>query len=120
MKGYKCTECESDPERDTELYDIELCHFRKANCPKAMILGRYCSLELLAHIIYEKYGKAVPLHRQEKKFASKRIPLLKATMSNWVMTDSEQWCLPIIVKMHELLLQSDVLHTDEIKIQVLH
>ena len=82
VKVYKCTKCGSDPEKDAELDDIEPCHFRKADCPKAMIPGSYCSPELLAHIIYEKYGKAVPLHRQEKDFFSKRILLLKATMSN--------------------------------------
>ena len=113
VKVYKCTECGSNPEKDAELDDIEPCHFRKADCLKAMIPGSYCSPELLAHIIYEKYGKAVPLHRQEKDFSSKRIPLLKATMSNWVMAGAEQWCLPIIEKMRKLLLSSEVIHADE-------
>ena len=119
VKVYKCTKCGSDPEKDAELEDIEPCHFRKADCPKAMIPGSYCSPDLLAHIIYEKYGKAVPLHRQEKDFSSKRIPLLKATMSNWVMTGAEQWCLPIVRKMIEILLLSEVIHADETVIQVL-
>ena len=120
VKVYKCTKCGNDPERDAELDDVEPCHFRKAACPKAMIPGSYCSPELLAHIIYEKYGKAVPLHRQEKDFASKRIPLLKATMSNWVMTGAEQWCLPIVREMTKQLLLSDVIHADETVLQVLH
>ena len=85
-----------------------------------MIQGSYCSPELLAHIIYEKYGKAVPLHRQEKDLASKKIPLLKATMSNWVLTAAEQWCLPVVRKMTEQLLSSEVIHADETVIQVLH
>ena len=85
-----------------------------------MIPGCYCSPELLAHIIFEKYGKAVPLHRQEKDFASKKIPLLKATMSNWVLTAAEQWCLPIVQKMTAQLLLSEVIHADETVIQVLH
>lgn len=55
-----------------------------------MIPGSFCSPELLAHIVYEKYGKAVPLHRQEKDLASKHVPLLKATMSNWVGAAAEQ------------------------------
>ena len=119
VKVYKCTKCGNNPEKDAELDDIEPCHFRKADSPKAMIPGSYCSPELLAHIIYEKYGKAVPLHRQEKDFSSKRIPLLKATMSNWVMTGAEQWCLPIVRKMIEILLLSEVIHSDETVIQVL-
>jgi transposase len=51
---------------------------------RGLIPGSYCSPELLANIVYEKFCKAVPLHRQEKDFKSKGIPLLKATMSNWV------------------------------------
>ena len=120
IKVYKCTKCGSDPEKDAELEDIEPCHIVKAYCPKPMIPGSYCSPELLAHIIFEKYGKAVPLHRQEKDLASKKIPLLKATMSNWVLTVAEQWCLPIVQKMTEQLLLSEVIHADETVIQVLH
>ncbi|MDD6270091.1 MAG: transposase [Oscillospiraceae bacterium] len=37
----------------------------------------FCSTELFAHIIYEKFAKAVPLYRQEKDFTSKGIPLLR-------------------------------------------
>ena len=55
-----------------------------------LIPGSFCSPELLAHIVYEKYAKAVPLHRQEKDLASKHIPLLKATMSNWILTAAEK------------------------------
>ena len=120
IKVYKCTKCGSAPEKDAELEDIEACHIVKAYCPKPMIPGSYCSPELLAHIIYEKYGKAVPLHRQEKDLASKKIPLLKATMSNWALTAAEQWCLPVVRKMTEQLLSSEVIHADETVIQVLH
>ena len=84
---YKCPECGEKPEeRD------ENCHIVRATYPHAMIPGSYCSPELLAHIIYEKYAKSVPLHRQEKDFNSKKIPLLKATMSNWVGQAAEK-CL---------------------------
>ena len=74
----------------------------------------------MAHIVYEKYAKAVPLHRQEKDLASKHIPLLKATMSNWILTAAEKWCLPVVEKMHDLLLTSSVIHADETPVQVLH
>ena len=85
-----------------------------------MIPGSYCSPELLAHIIYEKYWKSVPLHRQEKDFSSKGVPLLKVTMSNWVGVAAEQWCIPVMRKMIELLLAGNVIHGDETDIQVLH
>ena len=87
IKKYKCPECGKNPENDEKYEnDIEHCNIRRAEYPKPMIPRSFCSPELLAHIVYEKYGKAVPLHRQEKDFASKNISLLKATMSNWVLT----------------------------------
>ena len=85
-----------------------------------MIPGSFCSPELLAHIVYEKYAKAVPLHRQEKDFRSKHVSLLKATMSNWVSKAAQDWCLPIVEKMREMLLAGEVIHADETRIQVLH
>ena len=112
---YKCPECgEKLEERD------EPCHIIRAPYPHAMIPGSYCSPELLAHIIYEKYAKSVPLHRQQKDFNSKKIPLLKATMSNWVGQAAEKWCLPIVDKMHELLIAGNIIHSDDTTIQVLH
>ena len=112
---YKCPECGEKPEeRD------ESCHIIRAPYPHAMIPGSYCSPELLAHIIYEKYAKSVPLHRQEKDMHSKGIPLLKATMSNWVGIAAEKWCQPIVDKMHELLIAGQIIHADETTVQVLH
>ena len=63
VKVYKCTKCGTVPEVSTEP-----CSIRRAEHPELMIPGSYCSPELLAHIVYEKFCKAVPLHRQEKDF----------------------------------------------------
>lgn len=120
-KTYKCPNCGDNPEKDAEHPDdIEHCNIRRAAYPKPMIPGSYCSPELLAHIVYEKYGKAIPLHRQEKDFSSKGIPLLKATMSNWTGIAAEQWCTPILQKMKELLLSGNIIHADETSFRVLH
>lgn len=121
VKVYKCTNCGEHPENDAQHEDdIEHCNIRRAACPKPMIPRSFCSPELLAHIVYEKYGKAVPLHRQEKDLSSKGIPLLKATMSNWVGAAAEQWCVPILKKMQELMLAGQIIHADETTVQVLH
>lgn len=121
VKTYKCTNCGEHPENDANhADDIEHCNIRRAAHPKPMIPHSFCSPELMAHIVYEKYAKAVPLHRQEKDFASKHIPLLRATMSNWVMTAAEQWCLPIVEEMKRMLLAGEIIHADETRIQVLH
>ena len=70
--------------------------------------------------IYEKFAKAVPLYRQEKDFNSKGVPLLRATMSDWVCIAAEQWCLPVYEKMRAMLIAGNIIHADESVLQVLH
>ena len=121
VKKYKCTKCGQDPENDAKYPDeIERCNIRRAVYPKPMIPHSFCSPELAAHITYEKFAKAVPLYRQEKDFASKGIPILRATMSEWVCWVAERWCLPILEEMHRRLLLSGIIHADETVLQVLH
>ena len=121
VKKYKCTKCGQNPENDVNYkHDIEKCNIRWADYPKPMIPHSFCSPELAAHIIYEKFAKVVPLYRQEKDFAAKGIPLLRATMSEWVCTIAERWCLPIFEEMHRRLLLVGIIHADETVLQVLH
>ena len=121
VKKYKCKKCGQDPARDAEYPDdIEPCNIRSAPYPKPMIPYSFCSPELMAHILYEKFAKAVPLYRQEKDFTSKGIPLLRATMSNWVCVAAEQWCIPIVEEMKKQLVAGTVIHADETVLQVLH
>lgn len=121
VKKYKCTKCGQNPGND-EKYpdDIEPCTIRCASYPKPMIPHSFCSPELSAHIIYEKFAKAVPLYRQEKDFTAKGVPLLRATMSEWVCTIAERWCQPILEEMHKQLLSAKIIHADETVLQVLH
>lgn len=121
VKKYKCTKCGQEPENDAQNPDeIERCTIRCADYPKPMILHSFCSPELAAHIIYEKFAKAVPLYRQERDFASKGIPILRTTMSEWVCMSAERWCLPILEEMHRRLLLQGIIHGDETVLQVLH
>ena len=48
------------------------------------------------------------------------LPLLKATMSNWVGAAAEKWCMPIVENMHEQLIAGQIIHADETTVQVLH
>ena len=120
-KKYKCKKCGQNPENDANhTDDIEKCNIRCAAYPQPMIPHSFCSPELAAHIVYEKFAKAVPLYRQEKDFNSKGVPLLRATMSDWVCIAAEQWCLPVYVKMRALLIAGNIIHADESVLQVLH
>lgn len=115
----KCTACGNDESKDAKLSDIETQNIRKAKVPEAFIAHSFCSAELLAHIIYDKYFAAVPLYRQEKEFASKGAVLSRTTMANWIVYAGEKYFRPIYRRMKEELLTSDVIHADETVVQVL-
>ena len=79
----KCPKCGKDESNDTNQGDISKCIFRKAIPSKSLIPHSFCSEELLAHILYEKYCKAVPLYRLEKNFEALRFRISIKTMSIW-------------------------------------
>ncbi len=116
----KCTNCGTNEENDASLPDIEPCHIKQAVVPAPMIVHSFCTPELLAHIVYEKYCQAVPLYRQEKDFAGKGVKLSRTTMANWIMMSAELWIRPIWEEMKKKLLASPVIHADETVVQVLN
>ena len=116
----KCTSCGKDEARDEKLPDIEACMVRQAFVPALMIPHSYCSPELLAHIVYEKYCNAVPLERQAKDLAAKGVKIPTATLANWVIYAANIFLKPIYAKMKSELLTGNVIHADETVVQVLH
>jgi len=116
----KCPVCGSDETKDAALPDIGKAVFKKAAAPAAMIAHSFCSPELLAHIIFDKYCQAVPLYRQEKEFKALGVELSRATMANWVIYASKRWAMPVWEVMKSELLTSKVIHADETVVQVLH
>ena len=116
----KCTSCGKDETRDETLPDIEACTIRQASVPAPVIPHSYCSPELLAHIVYEKYCNAVPLERQAKDLAAKGVKISTATLANWVIYAANVLLKPIYAKMKKELLEGTVIHADETVVQVLH
>ena len=116
----KCVSCGMDESKDSSLPDIEKCNIRRAEVPAPMIAGSFCSPELLAHIVYEKYCNSVPLYRLEKDFAAKGAKISRTTMANWIITAANLWAKPVWKSMHEELLKSNVIHADETTVQVLN
>ena len=116
----KCTSCGKDETRDEILPDIEACTIRQASVPAPVIPHSYCSPELLAHIVYEKYCNAVPLERQAKDLAAKGVKIPTATLANWVIYAANVFLKPIYAKMKAELLEGNVIHADETVVQVLH
>lgn len=116
----KCTSCGKDESRDEKLPDIEACTIKQAFVPAPIIPHSYCSPELLAHIVYEKYCNAVPLERQAKDLAAKGVKIPTATLANWVIYAANVFLKPIYAKMKSELLEGTVIHADETVVQVLH
>ena len=110
VQTYKCDRCEPETERTC---------FKKAAAPEPMIPRSYCTPELLAHILYEKYVNGIPLYRQEKDFAAKGVPISRATMANWVIFAAKKYGEPLYAQLHQELLQSKLIHADETVVQVL-
>ncbi|MEE1046793.1 MAG: IS66 family transposase [Clostridia bacterium] len=116
----KCTACGEDESKDNDYADVPSPVFRKAITPASMIPHSFCSPELLAHILYEKYVMAVPLERQSKDFKAMGMRLSTATLSNWVIHAAENFMKPIYDRMKSELLTCSVIHADETVVQVLN
>ncbi len=91
----------------------------KAPIPEPVIKGSLASPSAVAHIMVEKYVKAVPLYRQEQSLLRDGISLSRQTMANWIVKCSQDWLEPVYERMKERLLKEDVLHADETVVQVL-
>ena len=91
----------------------------KAKAPEPVIRNSLASPSAVAHIMIEKYVKAVPLYRQEQAFLRDGISLSRQTMANWVVRCAEDWLEPVYQAMKASLLSEEVLHGDETVVQVL-
>ena len=116
----KCPVCGEDESLDANYTDVPSPVFKKATLPEPMIPHSFCSPELLAHILYEKYVMAVPLERQSKDFKAMGMNLSTATLSNWVIYAAENFFAPIYGRMKDELLTCSVIHADETVVQVLN
>lgn len=90
-----------------------------APMPKPVQPGSLASPSILAHIMSQKYVESMPLYRQEQQFARFGVLLSRQTMANWMMAAADQWLVRLYDRMHECLLQRDILHADETTLQVL-
>lgn len=107
---YACRHCEH--------HEIET-PIQTAPRPKSVIPGSFASPSILAHIMTQKYVEGLPLYRQEKQFQRMGMPLSRQTFANWMVKGAEQWLSVLYHRMHELLLEMDIIHADETTLQVL-
>ncbi len=90
-----------------------------APMPAPVLPGSIVSPSAMAHIMTQKYVDGLPLYRQEQSLARLGIELSRQTLANWMIQGADRWLLPLFERMHEHLLDLDILHADETTLQVL-
>jgi transposase len=72
---------------------------------------------LIAHIITCKYDDHLPLHRLEHIFERHGVGIARSTMCGWIERAADL-LEPLYKRMHELVLLSAVIHTDDTSVPV--
>lgn len=73
----------------------------------------------IAYLMSQKYVEGLPLYHQEKKLERIGVCLSRQSMANWMVYGADHWLTHLHNRMHTLLLQHDILQTDETTLQVL-
>lgn len=107
---YSCRQCAKDQIKTPII---------KADMPLPILPGSLASSSILAYIIDQKYTNSMPLYRQEQQLSRLGFELSRQTMANWVLAVADPWLKIIYNRLHERLLQRDILHADETTLQVL-
>lgn len=74
----------------------------------------------IAYVIVQKYQFGLPLYRQEAQWRMIDLHISRQTMANWIILATDLWLALIYERMHQLLLQRDIIMADETTLQVLH
>ncbi|MBO5348167.1 MAG: IS66 family transposase [Lachnospiraceae bacterium] len=107
----KCTVC------GTDKGDNPNCHFQKAAVPVPPLAHSISTPSLVAQVMYQKFALGLPLARQEKDWFRLGLVLPRNDMANWVIRCSEEWLTPVYDRIHKKLMECQVLHMDETRIQ---
>ena len=113
--NYACKNCNGE---DTE-EDIGKTQFVKTPHVPMVYPGSYCSASAPAYMMTQKYAMGSPMYRMELDFKRSGIELSRQTMSNWMIYCAETWLTPLYERLHQMLLQADIINADETELQVL-
>lgn len=108
---YGCPECKNTDEP----------YIIKAKLDKKPLMKHSLASESsVAWTIYQKYGNALPLYRQEKDWEQYGIKLSRTTLANWIIYCSKHYFDPLYQFFHRKLLERNFLMADETPVQVLN
>jgi transposase len=108
---YACRNCEKN--------DIEV-PVITSPMPSPVIKNSLASPSLIAYIMCRKYEEVVPLYCQEVQMFYYGLEIKRQNMANWIIYSWRHYLTHLYARMHELLLQRDILHADETTVQVLY
>jgi transposase len=107
--SYACPSCHKD----------NADYIKKARVPKPCMNNSIGSASVIAETIHEKFGKKVPCYRQEKEWQRYGLDINRKNMTNWHIRVSEKYFQPLFDRMHNILLNQEVLHADETTARVI-
>ena len=108
---YSCRRCERE--------EVDNSPIVTAPMPAPPIPGSLASPSAIAYVMAQKYVEGMPLYRQEKALARQGVELSRQTLANWVIQGSDRWLIPLYERMHQHLVNQDILFADETTLQVL-
>ncbi len=103
-KVYACRDCDATPVT--------------ADKPAQVLEKSLASPSVLAMLLTTKYVDGLPLHRFEKVLGRHGIDIPRQTLARWVIQCGER-LQPLVNLLRDQLLEHDVLHCDETRVQVL-
>ena len=90
----------------------------KATRPKSLLRNSVATPSLVASIMNAKYVNGLPLHRVAQEFQRNEVNISKQVMANWMIRCSERYLGPVFIRLHQLLLEYDVIQQDETPVKV--
>ena len=91
----------------------------KATTPTALFPHSPASASIVAYVMYHKTFVGTPYYRQESGMFQLGVKLPRETMANWCIQGAGKYFYPLFERMHELLIQRELIHADETTCQVL-
>ena len=108
--NYGCDDCAKETDEANII---------KPEVPEPVVKRGLASPSSAAHVMYQKFGNAMPLYRQAKDWETFGVKISRATLANWIIYTSSHWLLPLWNAMKAILLEAPVIMADETVVQVL-
>ncbi|MCW8087614.1 IS66 family transposase [Sabulicella glaciei] len=90
----------------------------QAPAPARLIEGGVPTEATVAHVLVSRYADHLPLYRQSQILARQGIEIGREMLADWVGTAAHE-VMPVVRRMHEILLASPKLFADETPMPVL-